>query len=208
MYIDYMQLNKVTIKNKYPLPHIDELFDQLQGVKMFSKIDLRSGKANVVVDALNRKAVSMGSLPFIPVSERPFASDVHALANQFMRLYVSEPSRVLACVVSRYSLCDRLREHQYANPHLLFLKDMVHHGDAKEVYIGDDGVLRMQGHICMSNVDGLRELILEKAYSLRYSIHPGAAKIYQYLRQHYWWRRMKKDIVGFVARCLNCQQMK
>jgi len=40
--IDYRQLNKVTVKNKYPLPRIDDLFDQLKGVRVFSKIDLRS----------------------------------------------------------------------------------------------------------------------------------------------------------------------
>ncbi|XP_070025240.1 uncharacterized mitochondrial protein AtMg00860-like [Nicotiana sylvestris] len=43
MCIDYRQLNKVTIKNKYPLPWIDDFFDQLQGAKVVSKIDLRSG---------------------------------------------------------------------------------------------------------------------------------------------------------------------
>ncbi|KAG8489095.1 hypothetical protein CXB51_017085 [Gossypium anomalum] len=41
--IDYRPLNKVTTKNKYPLPHIDDLFDQLKGAIVFSKIDLRFG---------------------------------------------------------------------------------------------------------------------------------------------------------------------
>ena len=43
MVVDYRALNEVTIKNKYPLLMINDLFDQLQGAKVFSKIDLRSG---------------------------------------------------------------------------------------------------------------------------------------------------------------------
>ncbi|GJX33243.1 putative reverse transcriptase domain-containing protein [Tanacetum coccineum] len=43
MYIDYRELNKLTMKNRYPFPRIDDLFDQLQGSSVYSKIDLRSG---------------------------------------------------------------------------------------------------------------------------------------------------------------------
>ncbi|GKD44696.1 putative reverse transcriptase domain-containing protein, partial [Tanacetum coccineum] len=43
MCIDYRELNKLTVKNRYPLPRIEDLFDQLQGSSVYSKIDLRSG---------------------------------------------------------------------------------------------------------------------------------------------------------------------
>ena len=49
--MDYRPLNAVTIKNKYPLPRIDILFDQLVGAKVFSKIDLRSGYYQIKIRA-------------------------------------------------------------------------------------------------------------------------------------------------------------
>ncbi|XP_070021859.1 uncharacterized protein [Nicotiana sylvestris] len=277
---EFPELNKVIIKNKYPLPRIDDLFDQLQGAKVFPKIDLRSGshqlrirasdvpktafrthwedheqhlrvvlrtlrdiafldhvisaegiqvdpkkiaavkdwprpisatkirsflglagyyrqfvegfssiaalmtisqefailvqekklnlrkrrwlellkdyditilyhpgKANVVADALSKKSASMGSLAYIPVGEKPLALDVQALANQFVRLDVFEPSRVLACTVTRSSLFECIRDRQYDDPYLLVLRDTVRHGGAKQVIVGDDGVLRMQDRL-------------------------------------------------------------
>lgn len=41
-----------------------------------------------------------------------------------------------------------------------------------------------------------------------YTIHPRNTKMYQDLRQHYWWRRMKRDVAKYVERCLTCQQVK
>jgi hypothetical protein len=49
--VDYRPFNVVTIKNKYPLPHIDILFDQLAGAQVFFKIDLRSGYHQIKIHA-------------------------------------------------------------------------------------------------------------------------------------------------------------
>jgi hypothetical protein len=51
MCVDYRILNEVTIKNKYPLPQIEDLFDQMKGAKIFSKIDLRSGYHQLKIQA-------------------------------------------------------------------------------------------------------------------------------------------------------------
>ena len=53
MCIDYRELNRVTIKNRYPLPWTEDLFDQLKGAKVFSKIDLQSGYHQVRVKELD-----------------------------------------------------------------------------------------------------------------------------------------------------------
>ncbi|XP_075103537.1 uncharacterized protein LOC142178106 [Nicotiana tabacum] len=99
-----------------------------------------SGKANMVADARSRKAKSMGSLAFIPVIKRPLAVDVKPLANRFIILDISKPSRVLACVVAQLSLFEHIMAHQYDDPHFVVLKDSVLQGYAKNMAIGDDGV--------------------------------------------------------------------
>ena len=50
--------------------------------------------------------------------------------------------------------------------------------------------------------------MLGEAHSSRYSIHPGITKMYQDLRELYWWKGMKRDVFDYVSRCLNCQQVK
>ena len=61
MCIDYRQLNKVTVKNKYPLARINDLFDQLHGASLFSKIDLRSGYHQLKIRASDIPKTTFGT---------------------------------------------------------------------------------------------------------------------------------------------------
>ena len=145
------------------------------------------GKANVVADALSQKAVSMGSLARLIVEERPLAMEVQCLANSMVRLDISEPGKVLACVEARSSLLEQIRAQQFEDVKLCKIRDKVLSGEAKEAILDDEGILRIKGRICVPRVGDLIPLILKEAHSSRYSIHPGATKMYRDLRQHYWW---------------------
>ncbi|XP_070031948.1 uncharacterized protein [Nicotiana tomentosiformis] len=114
--------------------------------------------------------------------------DVQALANRFVRLDVLDLSRVLGYVVAQSLLLERIKARHFDDLHLLVLKDVVHRGGAKDVVIGDDGVMRLQGRIFVSNIDGLKDFILEEVHNSCYSIHPGITKMYRDLKQHYWWQ--------------------
>ena len=57
-------------------------------------------------------------------------------------------------------------------------------------------------------MDSLRSRITEEAHGSSYSIHLGSTTMYHYLREMFLWDVLKKDIVEFVAKCLNCQQVK
>ena len=57
-------------------------------------------------------------------------------------------------------------------------------------------------------IDSLRETILKKAHDSNYSIHPGSTKMYQDLKQKYWWYGLKRDVDAHVAVCDVCQRVK
>ena len=70
------------------------------------------------------------------------------------------------------------------------------------------GVIRNLNRIWIPNVFELKNEILHDAHSSRYSIHPGSTKMYQDLRQNFWWPNMKREIAEWVSRCDTCQRVK
>nr|WMB97139.1 hypothetical protein [Solanum aethiopicum] len=161
------------------------------------------GKANVVADALSR--LSMRSTTHVKEEKRELAKEVHRLARLGVQLDESGEGGVHVHNGSASSLVVEVKEKQDRDPVLLQLKDDVHKQKVLAFAKGGDGVLRYQGRLCVPNVDGVRERIMAEAHSSRYSIHPGSTKMYQDLREVYWWSGMKRDIAEFVSKCPNCQ---
>nr|GEU94225.1 putative reverse transcriptase domain-containing protein [Tanacetum cinerariifolium] len=72
----------------------------------------------------------------------------------------------------------------------------------------DDGGIYFFECIWIPSVGGIRKLITDEAHTSRYSVHPGADKMYYDLRDLYWWPGMKKDIAEYVSKCLTCSKIK
>ncbi|XP_070045128.1 uncharacterized protein [Nicotiana tomentosiformis] len=72
----------------------------------------------------------------------------------------------------------------------------------------NDGTLRYQGQLCVPNIDGLQERSMTEAYTSRYFVHSSSMKMYNDLKEVYWWNYMKRSVADFVARYPNCQQVK
>ncbi|GJZ74939.1 putative reverse transcriptase domain-containing protein [Tanacetum coccineum] len=72
----------------------------------------------------------------------------------------------------------------------------------------EDGSLYFMDRIWVPLMGGVRTVIMDEAHKSRYSVHPGADKMYYDLRDMYWWPGMKKDIAVYVSKCLTCAKVK
>ena len=70
--------------------------------------------------------------------------------------------------------------------------------------ITQDGVLTMKGRMCVPDVEDMRKLIMKKAHCSTYAMHLCSTKMYQTIKENYWWSSMKKDVAEYVSRCLVC----
>ncbi|KAL6351222.1 hypothetical protein AAG906_031808 [Vitis piasezkii] len=184
-----IDLNKVTVRNKYPLPRIDDL----RWIELLKDYDCiiqyHRGNANAMADALSRKSV--GSLAAIRGCQRQLLEDLRSLQ---VHMRVLDSGALVANFRVQPDLVGRIKALQKND---LNLPDFV---------LLDDGILRFMTRLCVPNDGDLRRELLEEAHCSRLAIHPRGTKMYKDLRQNYWWSGMKRDIAQFVAQCLVCQQ--
>nr|GEY55228.1 hypothetical protein [Tanacetum cinerariifolium] len=156
------------------LARIDDLSDQLQGSRYFSKIDIRSGYHQLRVREEN--------IPKTVFRTRPYL-------DKFVIVFI-----------------DDILIYSKSKKEQLFGKFLKCEFWLQEVHF--------LGHVVNSEVYGnLRTLIMIEAHATRYSVHPGADKMYYDLQSLYWWPGMKKDIAMYdiamyVSKCLTCSKVK
>ncbi|XP_070031718.1 uncharacterized protein [Nicotiana tomentosiformis] len=153
-------------------------------------------------DALSRRP--MGSLSRLSVVERPIVTETQEIARQGVRLAEKCDGRLIASMGSKSTLVEQIKSKQFDDASLLKLKECVLSGKIKNFLLDENGVMRLNGRLCVPNVDDLRRAIMVEAHSSRYSIHLGSTTMYHDWKDIYWWDNMKQDIADFVSRCLNC----
>ena len=85
---------------------------------------------------------------------------------------------------------------------------LVRDSDKIDFSVKEDRSLYFQNRLFMPADNELKKKLLCEAHNTVITMHPGGNKIYQDLKQYYWWRGMKRDVTEYVSKCLTCQQVK
>jgi hypothetical protein len=101
-----------------------------------------------------------------------------------------------------------IRKGQIGDAKIQEIKDSITEGRGPEFMEDEQGTVWFKDQICVPGIESLRETILKETHDSDYSIHPGSTKMYQDLKQRYWWYGLKRDVAAHVSMCDACQRVK
>ncbi|GJU85736.1 putative reverse transcriptase domain-containing protein [Tanacetum coccineum] len=154
------------------------------------EIRYHPGKANVVADALSRK-------------ERVKPLRVRALV---MTIGLDLPKRILEAQIEARKP-ENLKSEDVGGMLIENSKDPEKPRKEK-LEPRADGTLCLNNRSWLPRYGDLRALIMHESHKSKYSVHPGSDKMYQDMKQLYWWPNMKADIATYVSKCLTCLRVK
>src|SRR5512141_2002235 len=163
-------------------------------------IHYHSGKANVVADALSRKTYCN-----VAWVEQLCCEVQHDLEH--LNLGIVEHGFV-AALEAQPTLVEQVRIAQASDPEIAELKKNMRVGKARGFAEDEQGTIWMGERLCVPENKELKDLILTEAHQTQYSIHPGSTKMYQDLKEKFWWVSMRREIAEYVALCDVCQRVK
>jgi hypothetical protein len=160
------------------------------------EVHYHPGKANVVADALSRKAHCNCLLAIRLTGEE---SSTQVLPN--LSLFNITVTPTLRSEIIAAQKDDEGMDHN---------KRRMRDGDPKVACFREDagGTLWFKERLVVPRREALKKKILDKAHTLRYSIHPGSTKMYHDLRQPFWWTRMKCETTHYISECDTCRKVK
>src|ERR1044072_9337457 len=160
------------------------------------------GKANVVADALSRKAIHVSTMMIRQMEL------IEEFRDFSLNVETSPGKLCFGMITVSSDLISEIKAKQFSDELLMEKRNWIPLGKAPDFEIGDDDILRCKGRVCVPGDEAMRRLILEEGHKSHFSIHPGATKMYQDLKLHFWWPGMKKQVAEYVAACLTCQKAK
>jgi hypothetical protein len=175
----------------------------LELIKDYSlEVHYHPGKANVVADALSRKAHC--HCLSVEIFSKTLCYQMRNLNLEII------PQGSLNLISIESTLQDRIIISQLHDEGIKVIKQKLSQGEAKYRCFHTDhqGVLWFNNRIVVPKNHQLRKQILDEAHLSKFSIHPGSTKMYQDLRRNFWWTRMKREIAKYVSECDTCQRVK
>ncbi|WOH14708.1 hypothetical protein DCAR_0934230 [Daucus carota subsp. sativus] len=161
-------------------------------------INYHPGKANVVADALSRKE----RLNMLTMAQE--------LSQEFEKMGIeirtpSAPTEMIHTMTFQPELIEKIKKCQEE-----VMNEKMNELTGEEICTQKDnqGILRFSSRIWIPNVEELKNEILKDAHNSEFSIHPGSTKMYQDLKQNFWWPDMKKEIAQWIGKCYTCQRVK
>jgi hypothetical protein len=185
---------------KYIFTQKDLNLRQRQWLELIKDYDLEihyhPGKANLVEDALSQKGHVHGAI----VTQLP-----DELAEDFEKINLGIEANTKGITIEvEPTLKQEIRKGQIGDAKIQEIKDLITEGRGPDFTEDEQGTIWFKNRICVPEIDSIRETILKEAHYSAYSIHPGSTKMYQDLKQKYWWYGLKKDVAAHVAECDIC----
>ena len=191
-----------TISLKYIFTQTNLNMRQRRWLELVKDYDLEvhyhPGKANVVADALSRKS-HCHCLEAESYNE--------TLCNEMRKPNLEMvPQGSLSHLATEPMIQDSIILAQLHDEGIKIIKQQLAQGEEKYkcFHMDHKGVLWFDNRIVVPKNHQLRRQILDEAHLSKFSIHPGSTKMYQDLRQNYWWTRMKSEIAKYVSECDVC----